>query len=220
MSDPYAFLTAAHGYIFDVDGTLLDSHDGHYHAWDKTARTHGFEYTEDEIVRHFGKTTQQIAIELMHLEDPDEIAAVSKEKDDNFLEEISALALFDGVREVFEKLKASGVLTCLASSNHNQVLEQIIDSFDLRALVDEYVGLSDITHGKPDPEMVLLSAERLGLDPGACVMVGDTPYDIQAGQSAGCYTVGVATGSFSEEQLQEYAPSLVLARVGLLLDYV
>jgi HAD superfamily hydrolase (TIGR01509 family) len=220
MIESHAFLNESLGYIFDVDGTLLDSHDGHYHAWDRTARNHGFEYTEDEIIRHFGKTTQQIAIELMHLEDPSEIAEASEEKDNYFLEEIPTLALFDGVHEVFEKLKEKGVCVCLASSNHNAVLEQIMDSFDLRALVDAYVGLSDITRGKPDPEMIFLSAERLGLDPGACVMVGDTPYDIQAGQSAGCYTVGVATGSFSEEQLQEYGPSLVIARVGVLLDFI
>ena len=220
MADPLAFLAVSRGYIFDVDETLLDSHDGHYHAWDRTTRDHGFEYTEEEIVQHFGKTTQQIAIELLHLEDPAEIAAVSKEKDNNFLKEIPALALFGGVHEVFERLSAKGIRLCLASSNHNLVLEQIIESFGLKSLVDAYVGLSDITRGKPDPEMILLSAERLGLDPGECVMVGDTPYDILAGQSAGCYTVGVATGSFSQEQLQEYSPSLVLANVGLLVDYL
>ncbi len=214
-------LSKARGFIFDIDGTIMDSHEGHYHAWDRTTRAHGATYTKDQIIKHFGKTTAQIAIELLHLTDPAIIERVSREKASYFLEEIPSLKLFDGVPEVFTKVKTQGARLCLASSNERDVIEKIMTDFDLGPLVDAFVSLDDITKGKPDPEMILKSAQKLHLDPRDCVMIGDTIYDIQAGQRAGCgTTVAVLTGVFTREQLDPQKPSLILPHVKDLLQYL
>ncbi len=218
MPSQTRILKSAKGFIFDIDGTIMDSHDGHYHAWDRTTRAHGATYTKEEIVKHFGKTTAQIAIELLHLTDPAIIESVSREKASYFLEEIPNLKLFDGVIEVFKKIKKAGALLCLASSNERNVIEKIIADFKLTALVDASVSLDDITRGKPDPEMILKSAQKLHLDPRECVMIGDTAYDIQAGQRAGCgSTIAVLTGVFTREQLEPQKPSLIIPHVKDLL---
>ncbi|OLS12369.1 MAG: pyrophosphatase PpaX [Promethearchaeota archaeon CR_4] len=209
------------GYIFDIDGTIMDSHDGHYHAWDRTTRAHSKTYTKEQIVKHFGKTTAQIAIELLHLTDPEIIERVSREKAGYFLEEIPSLKLFDGVIDVFTKVKEGKARLCLASSNERNVIEKIIHDFNLGQLVDASVSLDDITKGKPDPEMILKSAQKLHLDPRECVMVGDTIYDIQAGQRAGCRaTVAVLTGVFTRTELEPQQPSLILSHVKDLLSYL
>jgi phosphoglycolate phosphatase len=214
-------LKSVKGFIFDIDGTIMDSHDGHYHAWDRTTRAHGATYTKEQIVKHFGKTTAQIAIELLHLTDPTIIENVSREKASYFLEEIPSLKLFDGVIDVFKKVKKNGARLCLASSNEKNVIEKIIQDFKLGPLVDAFVSLDDITKGKPDPEMILKSAQKLALDPRECVMIGDTNYDIQAGQRAGCgTTVAVLTGVFTREQLETQKPSLILPHVKDLLQYL
>ncbi len=214
-------LSKARGFIFDIDGTIMDSHEGHYHAWDRTTRAHGATYTKEQIVKHFGKTTAQIAIELLHLTDPAIIERVSREKASYFLEEIPSLKLFDGVPEVFTKVKTRGARLCLASSNERDVIEKIIADFDLGPLVDAFVSLDDITKGKPDPEMILKSAQKLHLDPRDCVMIGDTIYDILAGQRAGCgTTVAVLTGVFTREQLDPQKPSLIIPRVKDLLQHL
>lgn len=209
------------GYIFDIDGTIMDSHEGHYHAWDQTTRAHGATFTKEQIVKHFGKTTAQIAIELLKLTDPAIIESVSREKALYFLEEIPHLKLFDGVIEVFNKVKKAGASLCLASSNERNVIEKILDDFKLAPLVDAFVSLDDITKGKPDPEMILKSAQKLHLKPIECVMIGDTIYDIQAGQRAGCKaTVAVLTGIFTREQLEPQKPTLILPHVKDLLRYI
>ncbi len=214
-------LSKARGFIFDIDGTIMDSHEGHYHAWDRTTRAHGAAYTKEQIVQHFGKTTAQIAIELLHLTDPAIIERVSREKADYFLEEIPSLKLFDGVPEVFKQVKTGGGRLCLASSNERNVIEKIMADFALSPLVDAFVSLDDITKGKPDPEMILASAQKLHLDPRECVMIGDTIYDIQAGQRAGCgTTVAVLTGVFTREQLELQKPSLILTHVKELLQFL
>ncbi len=211
----------AGGFIFDIDGTIIDSHEGHYHAWDRTTRAHGSAFTKEQIVNHFGKTTAQIAIELLKLTNPAVIESVSREKAGYFLEEIPHLKLFDGTIEVFKKVKKAGAKLCLASSNERNVIEKIIRDFNLGPLVDAFVSLDDIAKGKPDPEMILKSAQKLHLDPRDCVMIGDTIYDIQAGQRAGCgTTVAVLTGVFTREQLEPQKPSLILPQVKDLLKYL
>ncbi len=214
-------LPKAKGYIFDIDGTIMDSHEGHYHAWDRTTRAHGASFTKEQIVKHFGKTTAQIAIELLKLADPAVIESVSREKASYFLEEIPHLKLFDGVIDVFQKVKKAGARLCLASSNERNVIEKIIADFKLASFVDAFVSLDDITKGKPDPEMILKSAQKLHLDPRECVMIGDTAYDIQAGQRAGCgATVAVLTGVFTREQLEPQKPTLILPHVKDLVQYL
>jgi len=199
----------------------MDSHDGHYRAWDRTTRAHGGAFTKEQIVAHFGKTTAQIAIELLKLTDPAVIESVSREKASYFLEEIPSLKLFDGVIDVFKKVKKNGTRLCLASSNERNVIEKIINDFNLGQFVDAFVSLDDITKGKPDPEMIIKSAQKLHLNPRDCVMVGDTIYDIQAGQRAGCgASVAVLTGTFTRAQLEPQKPSLILPHVKDLLPYI
>ncbi|MFX0100819.1 MAG: HAD family hydrolase [Candidatus Hodarchaeota archaeon] len=216
----YQAFKNAKGYIFDVDGTIMDSHDAHYRAWDRITRVHNLTYEKEQIVQHFGKTTPQIAMALFKRDDAEFIDAVSEEKEGYFIEEIPSVDMYNGAKDVFNRLKNLGKKTCLASSNVREAIWQVIISHGLEGVIDAHVGLDDIKEGKPDPEIIFKSAEMLGLKVSECIMVGDSIYDIQAGNAAGCFTVAVLTGIFSRSELKAEHANLVLEDVSKLLDYI
>jgi HAD superfamily hydrolase (TIGR01509 family) len=214
-------VSRASGIILDMDGTILDSYDAHYQAWNRILGEHGFHYTRDEIIAQFGKPTTTIAGILFKSGDKDLIARITKRKAEYFIEEMPRMQLFPGTREVLTTLKARGKKTCIASSSSNVAIARVIADLNLSSLIDAFVGLDDITNGKPDPEMIFKSCERIGLTPADCIVVGDTEYDIKAGNAAGCFTIAVLTGeNFTKEQLVAAGAGAVVQHIGLLLRHL
>ncbi len=211
-------LTSAAGVILDMDGTILDSYEAHYQAWNRILGEHGLHHTRGEIVAQFGKTTTTIAAILFKSDDKEFVARVTKRKAEYFIEQIPRMALFPGTRDFLTVLKARGKRTCIASSSSNAAIAKVIDGLGLSGLIDAFVGLDDIKNGKPDPEMILKSCDRLGLAPADCIVVGDTEYDVKAGNAAGCFTIAVLTGgNFTGAQLVAAGAGAILPAVGDLL---
>ncbi len=210
----------ASGIILDMDGTILDSFDAHYRAWNRILGEHGFHYTRDEVIAQFGKPTTTIAGVLLKSDDNGLIARIAKRKAEYFIAEMPRMQLFPGTREVLTALKARGKKTCIASSSSNVAIARVIADLDLSGLIDAFVGLNDITNGKPDPEMIFKSCERIGLAPADCIVVGDTEYDIKAGNAAGCFTIGVLTGNYTADRLVVAGAGAILPAVADLLDLV
>jgi len=214
-------ISTARGFIFDMDGTILDSHEAHYHAWDRVTRDYGFRYEKEEIVAQFGKTTAAIAAILCETSDPATIQEISNAKEGYFIDEIPSIQLFEGVVDVFAALKRLEKRICIASSNNNLAIEKIIEQFQMEQLVDGFIGLDDITRGKPDPEMIVKSAAKLDLDPGDCIVIGDTIYDMQAAVTAGVrHAIGVLTGTTMADSLKAAGASAVLQSVQQFLAIV
>jgi beta-phosphoglucomutase-like phosphatase (HAD superfamily) len=196
-----AAIQQAKGIIFDMDGTILDSQEAHYRSWDRATRECGFPHPKADILAQFGKTTEAITIALCPAADAHEITMISNAKETYFLDEIPALALFKGITTLFATIKQAGKRICIASSNGDLAIEKILRHFQLDRVVDGFTGLDDIARGKPDPEMIVKSAVKLGLVPKDCIVVGDTAYDVIAGNAAGAFTVGVLTGTFTRDRL-------------------
>jgi HAD superfamily hydrolase (TIGR01509 family) len=207
-------------YILDIDGTLLDSHPGHLRAWRTLAEEYGHRHPDDYIVAQFGQPTPAIARILLGTDDEAIIKAASARKAQLFIELIPTLELFGGVRGTLGTLHALGRPVVLASSNFNPVIEAMVAHFGLGPLIAGFIGLGDIHHGKPHPEMPLKAAALAGAAPTDCVMVGDTQYDVLAGRAAGMHTVAVCTGNVKGADWVQWAPDLVLehfAELGSLL---
>ncbi|MHA1372627.1 MAG: HAD family hydrolase [Promethearchaeota archaeon] len=207
-------------FIFDMDGTLLDSTEAHYRAWDRVTREHGFNYKRPEITRHFGKTTHDIARALFDKSEEDFILSVSKKKADYFLEELPSAVLIEGSREVLTALKARDKIICIASSNIKKALFRVIETFNLKKLIDVVVGLDDIKKGKPDPEIIIRCTTMAGVKPEECIVVGDSIYDMQAAKAAGCYVVGVLTGASSRSDLLNNGANFILHSVKEIIEYI
>jgi phosphoglycolate phosphatase-like HAD superfamily hydrolase len=82
------------------------------------------------------------------------------------------------------------------------------------AISKGYIGLDDITHSKPDPEMIKKSIAKLDLSPSECVTIGDSIYDIEAGNRAGTKTIAVCTGNNTPITFAPFNPTLILSQVG------
>lgn len=208
---------AARGFIVDVDGTLLDSTETHFQSWKAVTRAHGFDYSREEIVAHFGKPVFEITEALFQVTAPARVRAITAEKVTYFLDHVNTMDLFPGVHAFFRRLQARGTPACLASSNVNEIIGRVVDHFGLAPFIAGFVGMDDVSHGKPHPEMILRAADLMGVDPAACVVVGDSTHDIEAGHNAGCATVAVLTGPKTRAQLETRAPDLVLASIRDLL---
>jgi len=210
------------GVIFDLDGTLVDSAQGHIAAWRQALSESGVKRSQFEVWREFGKTSQDIARALLPKEMKRNARTVAERKDQLFLGmwHRSTEAIPAG-RKALSALRAKGVKIAVCSSNPRVTVERLLKRFRLISLVDVYVTMDEVRRGKPAPDILLLAARKLGLRPSSVLVVGDSVYDIAAGNAAGMRTAGVATGASSFDQLKAEHPDFVLrgiARVPGLVD--
>jgi len=213
-------LTKARGFILDMDGTILDSFDAHVKAWERALEERGVSRTRDEIIAPFGKPTPTIASILFGTDDPELISTITKLKAQYFIEQIPTIDLFPGTRAVLNALHALDKKLCIASSSPNITIKATITTLDLGSLIDAYIGLNDVTNSKPDPEMILKGVAKLGLDPVDCIVIGDTVYDIKAGNAAGCFTIGVLTGNSTRDLMEQGGAGAVLDDFATLQGYL
>ncbi|RYG43468.1 HAD family hydrolase [bacterium] len=191
--------------IFDIDGTLLDSNDANAYAWRKTFSEFGKDIPQAEIRAAIGKGGDNLlpdffsGEELKTLKEP-----LSKRRGEFYDGELlPAMKPFSFVREFCERLKADGYRIAIATSATEEELKVSLELLGIADLVEAKATIDDAERSKPDPDIFLSTLERLGNpDPSRVLVVGDTPYDIEAAGKAGMQTVAVLTGGFSRESLK------------------
>lgn len=181
------------GYIFDCDGTLVDTMPLHYRAWAEAMRRAGLreDLSEDLFYSFGGVPTRRVA-ELLGQHyglslDPD---WVFHEKETLFLEmepELEIIApVVDFAREVAGRAPVS-----VASGGPRLIVRRTLDLMGLSELFPILVTPEDVRHGKPAPDMFLLAAEKMGVAPGACLVFEDAEPGIKAAEAAGMRWVHV-----------------------------
>jgi HAD superfamily hydrolase (TIGR01509 family) len=192
--------------IFDIDGTLIDTVDLHAAAWVEALRHFGFEVAYQDMRAQIGKGGDQI---LHGLLPPDAVEQRGEEikdfRSDLFKREYLAKAKpFPGVRDLFERIRASGQKAVLASSGNADEVERYKDIAGIADLIDAATSSDDAERSKPFPDIFEAALAGLApLKPEEAVVVGDTPYDAEAARNAGLKAVGVLSGGFSEQALRE-----------------
>ncbi|MGV3615745.1 MAG: HAD family hydrolase [Fimbriimonas sp.] len=191
--------------IFDIDGTLLDSNDAHAYAWRRTFLEFGRDVPQAEIRGAIGKGGDNLLpdffseVELETLEEP-----LSRRRGDIYAQELfPRLRPFSLARELCERLKADGCRLAIASSATEEEVKAALDLIGIADLVETRASSDDAESSKPDPDIFLAALDRLGNpDPARVLVVGDTPYDIEAATKAGMGTVAVLSGGFPREALE------------------
>ena len=145
----------------------------------------------------------------------DEIRQARKELYEELIDEVSPLA---GARELIEDLKERGFATVLASSSPQKEIDHYLDLLDARELADAWTTEDDVESTKPEPDLVMAALEKAETD--EAVMVGDTPWDIEAARKAGVETVTVITGGYSEQELHDARAAAVYESVVELRDHL
>ena len=188
--------------ILDVDGTLVDTNYHHTLAWYRAFREHGIVLPVWRLHRHVGmggdKYVRAVAGDETEKRLGDRLRDRWEELFDEVIEEVAPLT---DARELVAELKERGHAVVLASSSIEAHLEHFLDLLDARELADAWTMKDDVEASKPDPDLVQAALAKAGTRDA--VMVGDTPWDVEAAQKAEVPTVCVLTGGFSEQELRD-----------------
>ncbi len=187
--------------VLDIDGTLVDTNYQHALAWFRAFRRHGIVLPVWRIHRHLGMGGDQLITALTNERTEHELGDELRRTEGSFYGElIGEVETMEGSRELIAELKRRGHPVVLASSAKAQEVDHYLDLLDARELADAWTTSADVEATKPEPDLVQ-AALTAGGSPRA-VMVGDTPWDIEAARRAGVPTLAVLTGGFGAEELR------------------
>jgi len=182
------------GIIFDLDGVLCHTDGLHYQAWQELALRIGVPFDPEKNARLKGLSRMDSLEQLLGRWradfSTDEKKALADEKNRRYLELLEARgkALLDpDAPGVLAAARALGLRIAIGSSSKNA--KRILELLGIGGSIDVLVDGTDIVRGKPDPEVFLLAAQQLGLEPGVCLVVEDAASGIQAATAAGMDSV-------------------------------
>ncbi|MBI2516607.1 MAG: HAD family phosphatase [Opitutae bacterium] len=181
------------GYIFDCDGTLVDTMPLHYRAWAEAMRRAGLqEQLNEDLFYSFGGVPTRRVAELLgqHYGLSLDADRVFHEKEALFLEMESELEVIAPVVD-FAREAAGRSPVSVASGGPKPIVRRTLDLMGLSPLFPILVTPEDVKRGKPAPDMFLLAAEKMGVSPGACLVFEDAEPGIQAAEAAGMRWVHV-----------------------------
>lgn len=184
------------GFIFDLDGVIVDTAKYHFLAWKKLANELGFEFTQEQN-ELFKGVSRKRCLEI--LLDIGNITATQKQFDEwmvdknsdylEYIENMNASEILPDVRRVLDFLKDRQIPIALGSASKNA--RPILEKVGLLSYFNEIVDGNNVTKAKPDPEVFLIAANSLGVTPSNCVVFEDAVAGIQAANTAQMISIGI-----------------------------
>jgi HAD superfamily hydrolase (TIGR01509 family) len=189
--------------LLDVDGTLVDSNDAHALSWVETLTEFGYDVSFQTVRDLIGKGGDKLLPETTGIEkDSEEGERISKRRSVVFAKKyLPDLRAFPKARELIQALKASGFQLVIATSAAEKELGAILGVTKLDDLIELQTSSDDAKDSKPDPDIVQAALRKAGCRPGEAVMLGDTPYDVEAATKAGVDVVALRSGGWSDSDL-------------------
>ena len=206
--------SSVHAFIFDIDGTLVDSNELHVDSWDRAFRRFGKQFPREKLRAQIGKGSDQYLPEFLTT---DEIDRFGKELDDYrsdlFKKEyLPKVRPFPKVLELFQRIRDGNKRIVLASSGKKADTKYYIDLLKIDDLIEGYTSGDDADNSKPAPDIFAASLKKLGEGPPSdAVTVGDTRFDIEAARKAGLKTIAFLCGGTPESTLRK-AGAIVIYR--------
>ena len=204
--------------FFDIDGTLVDSNEQHVNAWALAFREEGCPQELDDIRAQIGKGGDLLVPALLPLSDEalrqrvsDHHASYFK---DMYLDHVHAFAQ---ASELIAKVHATGRRVVLASSAKRNELEHYVALLGIGDYLAATTSIDDVDASKPEPDIFSAALAKIGVAGERAIVVGDTPYDVEAALKAGVTAVGLTSGPFDEARLKEAGAIAVFADVADLL---
>ena len=196
--------------IFDMDGVLIDTYHAHFESWAALCAEHGIPLDEAQFAPTFGRTTREI-IGMLWSEPPDDAAirALDNRKEALFRDIVARdFPAMDGARELLESLRATGLAVAIGSSGPPENVSLAAGELG-EHFFDVIVHGRDVERGKPDPQVFLLAAKRLGVAPEHCVVIEDAAAGIQAARTAAMAVVALNSTGHTEKDFVEPAPDMI-----------
>jgi len=185
--------------LFDLDGTLLDT---------RTLILASFRYATQKVLG-YSPPDQQLMdmvgipldyqMRVFSVEHADELVRVYREHNSMVHDEL--IKYFPGTREALDRLKVDGMRMAVVTSKRTEVAARGLSRFNLDSYFEVLIGSNDTDKHKPNPEPLLLAAERMSISVEQTIYLGDSPYDMEAARAAGSVAVAALWGMFSRERL-------------------
>ena len=208
-------------YIFDMDGTLVDSLESIAYFANKALEKFGLKTIPVERYKHLAGNGAATLVKRMIKEnngDESLFEKVSYEYNTTYDNDFLYLTKpYDGVLEMLSKLKSQGCKTAIISNKPHSTAKKISDEL-FGDLIDVCFGKRDGYPVKPDPESVNEIIGILGVDKKDCIYIGDTITDMETGKNAGLYTVGVLWGFRDEDEIKSGEPQKIINHPLQILD--
>jgi beta-phosphoglucomutase len=200
--------------IFDWDGTLADTRKAVARSFQTVLTEAGCRVSNKFIERRMGIGTKKTIIEAFrecHMRlDVSTLEKLAKEKVRMQVELTKIVHLFDGATELLEALQGKTKIA-LATMSGRKVIDKILPEKKIETHFDAVVSADDVANPKPDPEVFIAAAARLGAAPKDCVVVEDSIFGIRAAKAAKMKCIAVASGAYDKKELQEENPDLLIS---------
>lgn len=203
--------------LFDLDGTLINTNELILASFMHTLNTHcPNRYTEEDVLACMGEPLFE---QMKKFDESQAEQMVQTYRTHNIAHHDAYVKEFPQVVEVLHELRRAGVRMGVVSNKTRKVVGMGLVLFQLDGLMEAIVCVDEVSKGKPDPEMILVALEKMGASPEQTLMVGDSRYDIIAGQRAHVATAAVMW-SLHHHHFTEHKPDYFLHEMRDLLEIV
>ena len=181
--------------LWDMDGTLVDSEQLHWISWHDTMAKEGFAVTREQFLSSFGQRNDSILSDWLGAEgSPERISRISSAKEELYRKLVrrNGIRPLPGVRTWLPRLYKRGWLQAIASAAPRKNVEAVLEALSATRYFQGIVSAEDVHQGKPDPEVYLTAASRVGASPERCVVVEDASAGLEGAHRAGMCSIGVS----------------------------
>ena len=196
-------MSAFRGVLLDIDGTLVDSNDAHARAWVEALAEQGIEVPFAKVRRLIGMGGDKLLPRACGIEeDTPRGRKVSERRRELFVQRyLPSLHAFVGSKDLLRHMRSEGLKLVVASSARKEELQGLLKICGADELTEDQTSSDDAEKSKPDPDIVHVALEKIGLRAAEVVMLGDTPYDIEAAGRAGVGVIALRCGGWDAADL-------------------
>lgn len=189
--------------LFDIDGTLVDSNAYHVAAWEEAFASIGQRFDRDVIHDQIGKGTDMLVPALLPDIDAEGQERLGEKQGQAFKTKfLDRVEPFAGARDLLVRVHAAGQRVVLASSASQAELDHYVDLLDARDILSETTSADDVERTKPAPDIFATALDKVApLTAEEVIVVGDTPYDVEAAAKCGIAAIGLRSGKFTDDAL-------------------
>jgi HAD superfamily hydrolase (TIGR01509 family) len=188
-------MTAVRAVLWDMDGTLIDSEEFHWISWRDSLAAEDIAITRGQFLTSFGQRNDSIIPRwLGAAATPERIEKISNAKEELYRDLVrkNGMSALPGVKSWVHRLSERGWLQAIASAAPRPNIDVVLEGLGAAHLFQGIVSADDVSSGKPDPEVYLTAASRVGAAPDRCIVVEDAVAGIEGARSAGMRSIGVS----------------------------
>jgi beta-phosphoglucomutase len=181
--------------LWDMDGTLIDSEELHWISWRNTLASEGITITREQFLASFGQRNDSILPQwLGTAASPERIGEISNAKEELYRRLIrrDGISPLSGVAHWVHHLHQQGWLQAVASAAPRANIDVVLEALAATHVFQGIVSAEDVHRGKPDPEVYLIAASRVGVTPERCIVVEDAVAGVEGARRAGMRSIGVS----------------------------